>query len=204
MTGHTTIILDGIFGRPSRFKAMRRMLESECGPTEVFHYNSTGFVSFERLAERFSRRVREIGEPVNVIGFSMGGIVIRTAHLLDPSLSIHRAVFLNSPHAGSFLAYAMPVAVGARQLWPGSDLMRCLAAAEWSIPTMVTWCPLDAAVIPGRSANWAKAQESIRCATPIHTWVVGSAHVHRRVAQFLAASSDACEVGRVSAELLAG
>jgi pimeloyl-ACP methyl ester carboxylesterase len=183
---------------------MRRVLESECGPTEVFHYNSTGFVSFERLAERFASRVREIGQPVNVVGFSMGGIVIRTAHLLDRSIAIRRAVFLNSPHAGSLLAYAMPVAVGARQLLPGSHLMKRLAAAEWSIPTLVTWCPLDAAVIPGRSANWTKAQESIRCAVPLHTWVVGSAHVHRRVARFLAATSDVCEIDGVGAELLAG
>lgn len=202
MTGPTTLILDGIFGRPARFGAMRSVIEAHCGPTEVFHYNSTGFVPFERLAERLCARIREIGEPVNVLGFSMGGIVIRTAHLLDPSIPIRRAVFLNSPHAGSLLAYAMPMAAGARQLWPGSSLMQRLAAAEWSIPTLVSWCPLDAAVIPGRSANWAKASESIRCGVPLHTWVVGSKNVQRRVAEFLA--SDDVELERDCAVLHAG
>ena len=189
MTGPVTLILDGIFGRPGRFGAMRRVIERQCGPTEVFHYNSTGFVPFERLAERLCARIREIGEPVNVLGFSMGGIVIRTAHLLHPSTPIRRAVFLNSPHAGSLLAYAMPMAAGTRQLWPGSSLMRQLAAAKWTIPTLVTWCPLDAAIIPGRSANWARARESIRCGVPLHTWV-GSKNIQQRVAEFLA-SDDA-------------
>jgi pimeloyl-ACP methyl ester carboxylesterase len=202
MTVHTTLILDGIFGRPARFGAMRRVIEAQCGPTEVFHYNSTGFVPFERLAERLCARICEIGEPVNVLGFSMGGIVIRTAHLLDPLIPIRRAVFLNSPHAGSLLAYAMPMAAGARQLWPGSNLMNRLAVAQWSIPTLVTWCPLDAAIIPGRSANWAKARESIRCGVPLHTWVVGSKNVQRRVAEFLA--SDDVELERDCAVLHAG
>jgi hypothetical protein len=184
----TTLILDGIFGRPARFKALRRVLDAAVGPTEVFHYNSTGFVPFEVLAARLADRIREIGQPVNVIGFSMGGIVIRTAKLIDPALPIRRAVFLNSPHAGSLLAYAMPYAKGVRQLFPGSKLLKQLATAEWDIRTLVTWCPLDAAVVPGKSADWAKASESIRCIVPAHTWVVRSASVHQRVAAFL--SSD--------------
>src|SRR5882757_6132284 len=107
---HSTLILDGIFGRPRRFAALRRVLESTCGPTEIFHYNSTGFVPFETLAQRLCDRIRQINQPVNLLGFSMGGIVIRTAYLLDPTLPIRRAVFLNSPHAGSLLAYVMPLA----------------------------------------------------------------------------------------------
>lgn len=204
MTQPTTLILDGIFGRPSRFNAMRRVIEANCGPTEVFHYNASGFIPFERLAERFAARVRQIGQPVNVIGFSMGGIVIRTAQLLDNSIPIRRAVFLNSPHAGSLLAYALPVGAGIRQLLPGSNLMKRLAAAEWTIPTLVSWCPLDTAVIPGRSANWSKARESIRCDVPIHTWVVRSAQVHHRVSQFLAESESSRDHALAGAELLAG
>jgi triacylglycerol esterase/lipase EstA (alpha/beta hydrolase family) len=193
----TTLILDGIFGRPSRFGPLRRLLESTCGPTEVFHYNSTGFVRFEELAQRLCHRIEEIGHPVNVLGFSMGGIVIRTAHLLCPSLPIRRAVFLNSPHAGSRLAYIMPLAPGVRQLWPGSSLMQQLDQADWTIPTLVTWCPLDAAIIPAHSANWPKATESIRCPFPLHTWVVGSPRIHQRIAAFLSKSVEGSERSNV-------
>lgn len=202
--GQTTLFLDGIFGRPKRFAALRRAVETSCGPTEVFHYNCSGFVRFEQLADRFLRRVREIGRPVNVVAFSMGGILVRTARLIDPSVPIRRAVFLNCPHAGSLLAYALPVAAGVRQLLPGSDLMRRLASADWPIPTLVTWCPLDAAVVPGRSAKWEKAHESIRCGVPLHAWVVRSTQVHGRVARFLARPDAAVESDDVGVELLAG
>jgi pimeloyl-ACP methyl ester carboxylesterase len=181
-----TLFLDGIFGRPGRFAAMRRAVESEVGPTEVFHYNATGFVPFETLANRFIARLRQFDQPVNVVAFSMGGIVVRTAKLLDPSLPIRKAVFLNVPHAGSWLATALLIAPGVRQLLPGSTFLKRLAAAPWDVPTLATWCPLDAAVVPGRSANWLKAGESIRCGVPAHTWVVRAPRIHRRVAQFLA------------------
>jgi triacylglycerol esterase/lipase EstA (alpha/beta hydrolase family) len=190
LTPFTTILLDGIFGRPSRFARLRRLLDSTTGPTEVFHYNATGFVRFERLAERLSARIRQLNQPVNVIGFSMGGIVIRTAHLLDPTFPIRRAVFMNTPHAGSMLAYIGPLAPGVRQLWPGSKLMTQLAQAEWNIPTLVTWCPYDTAIIPARSANWPKAQQSIRCPFPLHTWVVGSPRIQQQIATFLSAADS--------------
>jgi triacylglycerol esterase/lipase EstA (alpha/beta hydrolase family) len=94
------LILDGIFGRPARFKALRRVLDATCGPTKIFHYNSTGFVPFETLAHRLATRIHELGQPVNVIGFSMGGIVIRTAKLIDPTLPIRSAALRShaNPH----------------------------------------------------------------------------------------------------------
>jgi hypothetical protein len=188
--GPNTLFLDGIFGRPARFAAMRRAVESAVGPTEVFRYNATGFVPFETLARRFVARVREFDQPVNVVAFSMGGIVVRTAKLLDEALPIRRAVFLNVPHAGSWLATALLIAPGVRQLLPGSKFLKRLDAAPWDVPTLATWCPLDAAVVPGRSANWAKAGESIRCGVPAHTWVVRSPRIHQRVATFLATATD--------------
>jgi pimeloyl-ACP methyl ester carboxylesterase len=182
---HLTLILDGIWGRPRRFARLRRTLEASCGPTEVFHYNCSGFVPFERLASELCERIHEIEAPVNVVGFSMGGIVARVAYLLDPSIAIRRAVFLNSPHAGTIAAYALPLAA-VRQMRPGSELMRRLASADWPIPTLVTWCPFDGMVVPGRSARWGRATESIRCLVPIHTWPVWSASIHSRIADFLA------------------
>jgi hypothetical protein len=185
-----THFLDGIFGRPARFAGMRRAVEAVVGPTEVFHYNATGFVPFETLAGRFIDRVGELDGPVNVVAFSMGGIVVRTAKLLDAALPIRRAVFLNVPHAGSWLATALLIAPGVRQLLPGSRFLKRLGAAPWDVPTLATWCPLDAAVVPGRSANWAKAGESIRCGVPAHAWVVRSPRIHQRVARFLAQSDS--------------
>jgi hypothetical protein len=129
---------------------------------------------------------------VNVLGFSMGGIVARVAHLVDPSIAIRRAVFLNTPHAGSVAAYALPFAA-VRQMRPSSALMVRLASVDWRIPTLVTWCPFDAIVVPGRSANWTRVTETIRCLVPIHPWPVWSKKVHASIVKFLASGERAAD-----------
>jgi hypothetical protein len=179
-----TLILDGIWGRPRRFDPLRRVLEAACGPTEIFHYNTSGCVPFEILARQLCERIRQFDEPVNLLGFSMGGIVIRTAHLLDPSLPVRRAVFLNTPHGGTVMSYLLPLG-GTRQLQPTSVLMKQLAADAWNIPTLVTWCPFDTIIVPGRSANWPKAAQSIRSAPLFHNWPIWSGKIHRKIAGFL-------------------
>src|ERR671912_1439950 len=97
----TTLILDGIFGRPRRFGRLRDTIERSCGRAIIHPYDCTGRTPFEALARQLADAVRAAGTPVNLVGYSMGGIVIRSAHLLDPALPIRRAAFLNSPHAGS-------------------------------------------------------------------------------------------------------
>src|SRR5689334_15115810 len=103
-----TLMLDGIWGRPRRFEGLLEMLCESCGPAEIFHYDSSGRVRFEDLGLQLADEIRRRDVPVNLIGFSMGGLVVRAAHLLDRSLPIRKAAFLNSPHAGSLLAYASP------------------------------------------------------------------------------------------------
>jgi triacylglycerol lipase len=190
MTPATTLILDGIWGRPRRFARMRRAIERATeGPTEIFHYDVSGLTPFETLGQRLVDHVRSRGEALNLVAFSMGGIVARTAQLLDPDIPVRRAVFLNSPHAGTILAYSLPFA-GVRQLRPNADLIHRLAAATWNIPTLVTWSPLDAIIVPGHSADWPHATQSIRCPVPMHTWPIWSSKIHHRVARFLAAEDE--------------
>src|SRR5258708_5286823 len=90
-----TLLLDGIWGRPRRFAPLQRLLETRCGPTEVFHYDSSGRVPLDVLGGKLADVIRQKNEPVNIVGFSMGGLVIRAAHWLDGSLPIHRVAFVN-------------------------------------------------------------------------------------------------------------
>jgi pimeloyl-ACP methyl ester carboxylesterase len=183
-----TLMLDGIWGRPKRFDGLLQMLRASCGPAEIFHYDSSGRVSFEELGSQLAEEIRRRDQRVNLIGFSMGGLVVRAAHLLERSLPIRRAAFLNSPHAGSLLAYLFPVG-GIRQIRPSDRFIQRLKRVEWKIPTLATWCPCDTMVIPGRSARLSEAQETICCAIPMHTWPIFSGYIWRRVVRFL--SDDA-------------
>jgi triacylglycerol lipase len=181
----TTLILDGIWARPRRWEPLRRALESRVGPAEIFDYDSSGVRTFESLAATLIDRIRAINEPVNLIGFSMGGIIIRTACLLAPDLPVQRAVFLNTPHGGSILAYAAPLP-GIRQLCPTSALMRKLRNQPWTIPTMVVWNPLDTAVIPPTNTRWRipTASESV-CTVPIHVWPIFSTPLREQIVKFM-------------------
>jgi triacylglycerol lipase len=180
----TTLILDGIFGRPRRFSALQKALRESCGPAELFHYNCTGLIPFEELGQQLATTIHQIATPVNIVAFSMGGIVARTARLLDSAIPIERAVFINSPHRGSWLAYALPFP-GVKQLRPKSALMKRLANSPWPIPTLAIWCPGDLVVIPGRSAKLSGASETIRCDIPLHPWPVWSPRLRREIIRFL-------------------
>ena len=184
MLPNTTFILDGIWGRPRRFLPLCRMIEQAGGRAILHHYECSGRTPFETLGQGLVAAIRKTGGPVSLVAFSMGGIVARTARLIDPELPITRAVFINSPHNGSWLACALPFA-GVRQLRPGSPLMTRLKAADWPIPTLAVWCPGDLVVIPGSSAKWNLASEQIRCDVPLHPWAVWSRSIRGRVVEFL-------------------
>lgn len=125
--------------------------------------------------------------PVNLVGFSMGGLVIRAAHMLDPALPIRRVAFLNCPLRGSWLAWALPFAA-IRQMRPGSEFLNKLAAMPWNIRTLCVWCPLDLMVLPGWYARLGSGTESTCCMMPAHIWPIYSPFLHRRVVSFLSES----------------
>jgi pimeloyl-ACP methyl ester carboxylesterase len=171
MSSHT-LILDGIWGRPRRWEPLRRAIESRVGPAEIFYYDSSGMHRFEKLA-------------VNLIGFSMGGLVCRTACLLAPDLPVRRAAFLNTPHTGSMLAWLAPLP-GIRDLCPGSALMRKLQQQTWTIPTLIVWNRWDTAVIPGRNTRWnIDCATETPCTVPLHVWPIFSSALRNRIVRFM-------------------
>jgi triacylglycerol lipase len=180
-----SIILDGIWGRPHRWEPLRAALEDRVGPAEIFYYDCSGKPTFELLATHLIARIRAIGEPVNLVGYSMGGIVVRTACLLAPDLPVRRAALLNAPHAGSILAWLLPFP-GVRQLRPNSELLRKLKTQPWNIPTLVVSNPLDTAIVPPSSTKWIVETGSYAvCSVPIHVWPIFSTALRERIVRFI-------------------
>jgi triacylglycerol esterase/lipase EstA (alpha/beta hydrolase family) len=184
-----TFMLDGIWGRPRRFARMCRAIESTCGPTQIFRYDSSGIGCLQQQGDRLAEEIRRCGQPVNLVAFSMGGLVVRAAQAADPSLPIRRVVFLNSPHHGSiwcYLAWPFSKLRGMRQMIPGSAFLRQLNCSTWNIPTMSVWCPLDLAVVPGNMAKWPADGQMVCSPMPLHPWPIYSPPLRRRIATFLA------------------
>ena len=181
-----TLILDGFLGRPGRWMRLARLIEqrTDSGAT-LFRYDSTGRQSLPTLGRKLADAVAAVGGPVNLVGFSMGGLVIRAAKLLEPTLPLHRAVFINSPHRGTWLAHLWPLP-GVRQMRPRDAFQATLAAAAWDVPTLVVYNRFDGIVFPAVSTRYAMAGcEHWACPVPMHVWPVWSRRTHRRVADFL-------------------
>lgn len=186
MPGAHTLILDGFLGRPRRWERLRRAIEASGGTAEIYSYDSTGRTDIPSLGRRLSEDLRDRGGGLNLVGYSMGGLVIRTARMLDPTMNVERAVFVNSPHRGTWAAHLWPL-IGVRQMRPGSELLARLADAPWEIPTLTVYNRFDGIVLPAVSTRWAKGGEHFCCPVPAHVWPVWSRRVHRRIAEFVTA-----------------
>jgi triacylglycerol lipase len=180
-----TWILDGFWGNHSRFENLRRRLHQAVGPARIWAYDNRGTVPIQELARTLARDLLQSPEPVSLVGYSMGGLVIRAALAAQPSLPVRSTVFLNTPHAGTWTALALPLPA-TRQMRPGSPFLRELDAAPWNLPALAVWCPADAMVVPGHSARWPRASHFIRSDVPAHVWPIYSPSLHREVARFLA------------------
>ncbi|MDX2080300.1 MAG: alpha/beta hydrolase [Terrimicrobiaceae bacterium] len=180
----TTFILDGIWGGHTRWEPLRVRLAREVGPTRIWPYDNSGRTSLTTLAARLVDELERCESGFHLVGYSMGGIVIREAIRQRADLPVGRAALLHSPHAGSWAAAAMPF-VACQEMRPGSRFLARLNACDWTIPTFATWCPGDLMIIPGHSARWERATILRECRLPAHAWPVFSRRLHREIAEFL-------------------
>ncbi len=180
-----TLILDGIWGSHARWERLRSRIATEVGPCKIWRYDNSGRASIESLAAALSSELKRINTPVNLVGYSMGGLVVREALRQTPGLKVRRVALLNSPNYGSAAACLLPLSA-CREMRPGSAFLKQLNAAPWTYPTLATWCPYDLMVIPGSSGRWKKASLVLRSDIPMHLWPVVSAEIHRSVTAFLA------------------
>lgn len=184
-TGARNFLLDGIWGFPPRWEKFRARIDREVGPCRLWHYDASGRTSLEVPARQLAEEVARTEGPVNLIGFSMGGLVIREALRQAPNLRVQRIVLIHSPNKGSLQGHLLPMLPACREMRPGSAFLRRLDAEPWTLPTLVTWCPWDLMVVPGGSACWEKATRRIRSDVPAHAWPVVSPGIHSAVVRFL-------------------
>ncbi|GAB4168986.1 MAG: hypothetical protein Fur0032_07390 [Terrimicrobiaceae bacterium] len=176
-----TYILDGIWGSHNRWEKLRRLL----GPDAViWNYDNSGRSSLARVGQSLAHELGRSGEPFHLVGFSMGGLVVREALRVGENLPVGRVVFLHSPHSGSQVARFLPLPA-CREMRPGSPFLKNLADSPWPHESLCTWCPYDLMVLPGQSGKFRGADISLCCHFPAHVWPVFSNSLHRTIRDFL-------------------
>ncbi|MGC1479307.1 MAG: alpha/beta fold hydrolase [Chthoniobacterales bacterium] len=185
-----TYLLDGLWGRPLRLQLLKRRLEQAgIGEVEICRYDASGRSCLLDEGRKFVDHLASTEGPVNLVGYSMGGLVIRSTCLAAPDLPVRSAAFLNTPHAGSLAARLLPGA-GITQMRPSSEFLRQLDDADWQVPTFVAWTPGDLMVLPASSARWRRATHTHRLGVPAHVWPLYSRTLHRNLATFLTSPSQ--------------
>ena len=116
------------------------------------------------------------GQPFDLVGFSMGGIVARYyVQRLGGIERVRRFITISAPHRGTYVAYAMGNK-GAKQMRPGSiflkDLDRDVAILERVHFTSI-WTPFDLMIVPASSSRLSVGQEYI-CPVVLHAWMLRS------------------------------
>jgi len=183
--GELTYILDGIWGNHDRWERLRKRIAGDC---RIWRYDNSGKTPLhalgKELAEEISRCAAQ-GGAVSLVGYSLGGLVVREAVRLASAASVRRVVLIHSPHRGSETGRFLPGLPGCRDTVPGSAFLRRLDAAEWNYETLAIWCPGDLMVIPGHSAKFDRATHLLRCDIPAHAWPVVSKRHHDAIVRFL-------------------
>lgn len=153
--GTPILLVHGMVDNRMIFTVLRRRL-SRRGFGRVFTINYSPATNDIRAAARdLSGAIEELVartgyERIHVIGHSLGGLIARYyVQRLGGDERVHTLVTLGTPHAGSLLAYGLPVRLG-RQLRPGSDLYVELAQPAPGCRTrfVAYYSDLDQVVIP--------------------------------------------------------
>jgi triacylglycerol lipase len=155
------VLVHGLWDTPALFNSLGRAIG---GRREVFipHLpHGLGVVPLEELAAALGQGIEaRFGRegPIDVMGFSMGGVISRTwIQLLGGGERVRRFTSVASPQQGTWTAQPWPgrllASVGDMKV--GSDLLRRLNGdpkALEGIDCCSLYCLADVMVVPGWSA----------------------------------------------------
>lgn len=151
---------------------------------------NNGSVGLDRLAHQVANYIEQNfspDQPIDLIGFSMGGIVSRYyVQRLGGIDRVQRFVTISSPHNGTWTAYFRPN-LGGNQMQRNSAFLYDLnqdVAALAQINFTSIWTPMDLMILPAVSSRLPVGREVI-LSVPSHPQMVTDARCLKAVADAL-------------------
>ena len=183
------LLIHGIDDTREVMQPLGRYLEGRGWRTFAFDMvPSNGQVGFEALARQVQRQVAEVrartgASKVDIVGFSLGGMVARVyLQELGGVSEVERLVTISSPHHGSWMAYFRWNALG-EELRPGSRVyerlngnLKPLAGVRHT----AIWTPFDLMIVPSWSSVLPGARE-VRIPVALHPLMLRDARSHEAV-----------------------
>jgi len=162
VTHDTPVLLVHGYGhnRSGWFLLDRTLRQAGFSSVHTMNYVAWGAEGVPELAARLARRVEDVrrltgAEKVHLVGHSMGGVLLRYyVQELGGAEFVDTAITIASPHEGTRVALA-GIGAGARDLRPGSSVMRRLAAGVQrgaGVRWVAFYSNLDVLIQPAPSA----------------------------------------------------
>ncbi|WP_414588358.1 lipase family alpha/beta hydrolase [Scytonema sp. PCC 10023] len=152
---------------------------------------NNGNMGLDTLAQQVADYIDatfEPEQPIDLVGFSMGGIVSRYyVQRLGGINRVQRFITISSPHHGTWIAYCRD-GIGCIQMRPDSVLLQDLnrdAGMLKQIDFTSIWTPYDLMIVPASSSQMPLGREVI---VPVlnHAWMLTDSRSLAAVAQALA------------------
>jgi triacylglycerol lipase len=186
-------LVHGIIDRAYIFAPLRAFLEREGWTVYALDLiPNDGRAGLEVLAQQLAEFIdRQVGHdrPIDLIGFSMGGLVSRYyLQRLGGLDRVTRFISICSPNHGTRLALLMPLFKGIRQMCPNSaflkDLNHDAIAQLGQIDYTSLWTPSDLMIIPADSARMPVGR-NLPIPVKMHAGTIRDRRYHAEIAATL-------------------
>ncbi|MEA5620329.1 triacylglycerol lipase [Cronbergia sp. UHCC 0137] len=186
------LLVHGINDTGAVFNKMARYLRQEGWSVytlDLLPNNGAGLL--DQLAQQVANYVStnfEPKQPLDLLGFSMGGIVSRYyVQRLGGIKKVQRFITISSPHQGTVVAYGSWLS-GCVQMRPNSPLIKDLNSDVEMLKQLnftSIWTPYDLMILPAKSSQMPIGKEVI-LPVALHPWMLKDSRTLAVVAKALA------------------
>ena len=185
------LLIHGITDTTLVFRQMTEYLIAQGWSVHSFNLTpNNGAMPLEKLAVQVADYVTKTfdpKQPLDLIGFSMGGIVSRYyIQRLGGIERVQRFISISAPNNGTLTGY-LSGRPGCAQMRPGSPLLRDLNQDSEMLDRLnftVIWTPFDLMIVPPSSSQMQVGKEVIVQA-PLHSWMLADEQCLKAVAAAL-------------------
>ena len=192
MEHNPVLLVHGIYDTVAKFKELSAYLEQLGWSVHSINLKpNDGSAPLNDLAKQvadYVDRTFESGQSIDLLGFSMGGLVTRYyLQRLGGVERVKRYITISAPNNGTLTAYSLSLK-GIIQMRMNSHFLQDLNRDhdEYLSQIQVTnlWTPYDLMILPAHSSKMGIGQE-ISVPVVVHGWMVSDRRVMKMVASAL-------------------
>jgi triacylglycerol lipase len=176
---HPVLLIHGLYDTTIVFNRMSAILK-DLGWTvhSIDLIPNNGSHLLEKLAMQVGNYIDTVfppEQPIDLIGFSMGGIVTRYyLQRLGGINRVKRYINISAPNNGTLTAYALPLP-GIIQMRPNSPFLKDLNDDRIhlleKINSTTIWTPCDVMIVPAKSSKMSVGKE-VQLPVLFHAWML--------------------------------